>query len=136
MKALPASPLKEILTLQDKITYIGITHNLGRAEFQICPKFTRGKLTDLYIYRRQQENRESYHINIKVNCAWAKITTFLIDAWTHRTEPPRIWRNFWCKEHKTICFEVYVPPETDTIEFDENFGDTLTIRFIKAEVYA
>jgi len=123
------------LSLEDKIKYLWRTERYGRAEFQICPKFVRGKMTDVFIYRRQQphEKNKEYHLDLlKLLPKW-RITEFQIDAWSHKTDNPRIWRNWWCKEHKTIAFDIYVPNDTDTIEFDFHFGDNLTIRFVKED---
>lgn len=96
----------------------------GRAEFQICPIFKYGKLKKVIIYRVQQETNEIYEIKAQGQ------KEFQICSWQHKgVDNPNIWREFWCKEHKTICHEVYVPKDTNTIEFESlsSFG----IRFVK-----
>jgi hypothetical protein len=121
---------KEI-TLDTKIPYQALHETYGRAEFQICPKFVRGRMTDIYLFRRQQVNSErGYHLDVLKALPDCRITQFQIDAWTHKTDAPRVWREFWCKEHKTICHETYVPNNTNTIEFDPFFGEGITIRFV------
>ena len=109
-----------------KIKFDDMHPKYGHAEFQICPIFRYGKLKKVILYRSQQETSEGYEIpafNQK---------EFQICTWTSQGfEHPNIWREFWCKEHKCICHEVYVPKGTNTIEFDSLsvFG----IRFVKKE---
>lgn len=98
----------------------------GRAEFDICPVFKYGKLRKVLVFRRQQETNEVYEIEAQGQ------KEFQIATWTHKGfENPYIWRNWWCKEHKTIAFSVYVPKGTNIMNFDSlsAFG----IRFDKEE---
>ena len=106
----------------------------GTAEFGICTHFVRGRLTELYLTRQQQpdEKEKGYYINLKEDFPNFRVTCFMICAWSHKTADPRIWRQWWCKEHKAICHETYVPRNTDTIEFDLTLGDTLEIRFVNS----
>lgn len=120
------------INLDTKIKYVPVTENLGRAEFLFCPVFKYGKMRKLFIFRLQQKNREHYCLDLE-KIGLKNTTTFDITSWSHKKDLPVIWRNFWCKEHKTISFEVYVPNNTDTIEFAYHFGDSLTIRFIKGK---
>ncbi len=121
--------LKEI-TFNDKIFFIWLTKMYGRAEFQFCPVFKRGIMTDLYIYRRQQpqEPEQGYHIDLSKDPHW-KIDCFSLESEIY-FDKPDTWRNFWCKEHKTISFETYVPSETKFIQF-EGFSDNIRIQFRK-----
>lgn len=131
MKREPIIP-KEI-TLDDVITYTWKTPMYGRAEFQLCPVFKRGRMTDLYIYRRQQpqEKEQAYHIDLSKDVHW-KIACFTIDAQLY-FDNPHTWRNFWCKEHKTISFETYVPSNTNIIQFHA-FSDNIQIQFREKRV--
>jgi len=132
MKDKKLDELKPIeITLDSKIDYKAKHPSFGRAEFQICPVFKRGYIRELFIYRKQQEARTFYHLDLESELEGSRINVFSITAWSHETDYPRIWRNFWCKEHKTISFEVYVPDNTDTIEFSFHFGNTLDVRFVK-----
>ena len=108
----------------DVIGYVDRTDKWGTAEFQICTLFKRGYLKEVYFTRRQQENNENYCLKVE-----GKINVFCITAWTHKTEHPRIWRQFWCKDHKSICHETYVPRGTSKIVFAYHFGNSLDIRF-------
>jgi hypothetical protein len=45
----------------DFMPFIGMTQRLGRAEFQICPQWKRGKLVKISIYPLQQEDRSYYY---------------------------------------------------------------------------
>ena len=120
------------LCLNSKIKYTYRTPHLGRAEFEICPVFKRGYIEKVYIYRAQQyEEQSAYVLDLK-KLGLRRTNTFDITAWGHLTDEPRVWRNYWCKEHKAICFETYVPNGTDIIEFDYHFGNSLTIRFVKS----
>jgi hypothetical protein len=123
--------LKEI-GLHDKIKYKHLHPSYGRAEFVICPVFKRGYMQELFIYRRQQDENEDYHMDL-IKLGLAKTICFDITAWTHKTDSPNIWRNPYCKEHKCLSFWVYVPNNTDTIEFEYHFGEEITIRFVKEE---
>lgn len=95
------------------IRFKPVHEKYGRAEFDICPIFKYGKLQKVFVFRRQQETDETYEIEAQGQ------TAFEISTWLHKGfEHPRIWRNWWCKEHKTIAFSVYVPPQTNIIKFD------------------
>lgn len=117
------------IKLSDKIKYKPITQRLGRAEFVICPIFKYGYLREIFIYRVQQETSEIYHLDLEKELNGSRINVFHITSWTHKRDEPSIWQNFWCKKHKTISFEIYVPNNTNMIEFDFHFGNDLTIRF-------
>ena len=108
------------------IDYKPLHKDYGRAEFQFCFIFKYGKFKRIFIYRKQQETNESYEIEAHGQ------EQFQITSWTHKTGKPYIWNEFWCKKHETICHEVYVPDNTDRIEFESlsNFE----IRFVKKEI--
>lgn len=126
MKSIKKTIPKEI-KVNDVIPYVWRTDNYGVAEFELCPVFKNGYMEKLFIYRKQQIERDAFVINIKKT--GLKIKTFMVESWISRTEAPRIWRNMWCKEHKCVLFEVYVPHDTNQIKFTFHFGDTLSIRF-------
>ena len=96
----------------------------GREMFDFCPMFERGYLRKLFI--RQHIGGKSFILVVNKNL---KIDRFEITAWIHKTNSPYIWREFWCKEHKTICHQVYAPDSTDKITFEYSLGDDLSIRF-------
>lgn len=111
----------------DKIQYISIHPNFGRAEFQMCPVFKNGYMQKLYIMALQQERKDRFWV-LGVE---KKINQFSITSWIYKTDAPYIWKEFWCKEHKTICHTTYVPNDTNVIRFEYNFGNALEIRFGK-----
>ena len=119
--------MKTKITTNSVILYKPIDESLGRAEFEICPIFKDGFLKEIVFFRKQQRTHEEITLNLGKD---SKIITFYIDSWTHKKDSPRIWREYWCKEHETICHNVYVPPKTNKIEFKLNFGDSITIRFV------
>ena len=99
----------------------------GHAEFDICPVFKYGKLKKVLVYRRQQGTNEVYEIESQGQ------KEFQITTWTHKGyDVPNIWRNWWCKDHKTISSSVYVPKQTDIIKFDSS--STFCIRFEKEDL--
>jgi len=115
----------EKITIKDTISYEPIHKDYGRAEFVFCPIFKEGIMKRLYIYALQQERKIRRWI-LKIDIP---VTTFHIESWAHKTNPPHIWREFWCKQHKTISHEVYVPDNTNKITFSYFFGNSLSIRF-------
>lgn len=110
----------------DVIKYRYNHKRFGRAEFILCPVFKRGYMQKLFIYRKQQGESGAFVLDVAKVCP--RVSQFMVETWTHKTEAPRIWKNFWCKEHKCISFEVYVPPLTRKMVFNFHFGDTLSIR--------
>ena len=95
------------------IRFKALHDRYGRAEFDICPIFKYGKLKKIFVFRRQQDKAECYEIEAQGQ------KEFQIGTWTHKGfDVPNVWRNWWCKDHKTIAFSVYVPPQTDIITFD------------------
>ncbi len=77
--------------------------NLGRAEFQICLKFKRGRIVEYWVYPRQQRSTTCWHyIGSNID--------FHITAYDGlRSEGA--WLISWCKEHKTFSFSVYAPTD-------------------------
>lgn len=114
------------ITVNDRISFIGLDKSLGRAEFLFCPVYVRGKLKTLFIQALQQECKGAWRLDCEI-----PVVHFHIESWTHKTEHPKVWRESWCLDHKTIAHEVYVPPETDEIVFSYFFGNSLSIRFQK-----
>lgn len=100
--------------------------NLGRAEFRFCPLWTRGgRMRELLIYPLQQRSKVYYRLDL-TDCG--KVTIFTFESYGDR-ERPRPWRMGWCKEHKTVSYEVYVPDCTDHLSFSPHFGNTVSICF-------
>ena len=120
----------KMLNLESRIQYTPVTKMYGRAEFVFCPVYSRGKMRKLYIYRKQQIGMNfEYCLDLKDY----NVKSFSITSWIHRTDLPNTWRESWCKEHKTIAHEVYVPDDTNCLEFDYSLGNWLTIRFVEHE---
>lgn len=115
------------ITVKNTISFVDLSQMYGRAEFTFCPVFKHGKCDTIYIQALQQEREDKFFVlelkDYKINCLH-------IESWSYKgIEAPRIWRQFWCKEHKCLTNEVYVPPKTSKIVFGLNFGNTLTVRF-------
>ena len=131
-KKSPSSSLAPVdITLAETIPYKAMDDtpgggNLGRAEFQFCPVWKRGIMVELLIYRAQQRDKtKAYRLPL---AEAGRVTTFSFDARVEH-ERPRPWRMFWCKEHKNVTYEVYVPSGTDQIKFRPHFGNSLDVYF-------
>jgi len=86
------------------IPFKWLTHKYGRAEFLVCPIYKRGKLIEYFIYAKQQENITNYwHFYNERQEKDLFITSY------NGLKDPTVCRTFYCKEHKTICIELYVP---------------------------
>jgi hypothetical protein len=115
--------IKKLLHDGNFMPFVGMTKSLGRAEFQVCPQYKRGKLVRLYIYPLQQEDR-SYYLwegNGKRH--------FTIQSYEGLDEP-KIWMHSYCKEHKCHSMRMYVPDDAKFILFQE-YGDNACIGFTK-----
>lgn len=89
----------------------------GRAEFEFCHVFKRGKLQTVFIYPRQQEVAPIYY---RIDCKGR--SEFCVGSWGHHgLSEPRIWQQYYCREHKGFVMRVYVPPEATY--FDVGYGD-------------
>ena len=86
--------------------------NLGRAAFQICLKFERSRVSEFWVFPKQQMGVSEY---------WHFIggdMDFTFTAYEGlRTEGP--WRVMWCKEHKAVSMSIYAPPEAKYIEINQ-----------------
>lgn len=103
------------------IPYVWKTERLGRAEFQFCPIWKYGKLRELFIYPKQQENKSNYwHLH------GLKCIDFQLKSWTHKgIENPWAWLYFWCEEHKCMGMNVYVPLDTSKLLVSVSSGLTI-----------
>jgi len=120
---------KKIVKLKDGdvIKYNDMHPKYGKAEFAICPIFKYGKLKKVLIYPRQQETDVYYY---EIECH--NQTDFQLLSWTHKGyENPWTWMYFYCKEHKCLAMNTYVPLGTDTLSF--NSMSSFHLMFDKAE---
>jgi hypothetical protein len=115
-------PVKE-LSDGDMVAFSSATQKYGHAEFTFCPVWKRRKLDALYIFRRQQENVAcSYVIRSGYSTALA------VGSWTHQgVTEPRIWRHWWCRDHKCMAFDCYVPINSD--RFTVRVGSDISVYF-------
>src|ERR1700730_7741227 len=79
----------------------------GRAEFEICAIFKRRKIVELFIYPRQQDVNYYYHY--KPENPYSISISY---TGYQGLDQPKIWYQYWCKEHKTICTRLYVPNDS------------------------
>jgi len=86
--------------------------NLGRAEFTFCPKYKRDRLTEMFISRKQQREKDRYYIAKGLNSE-----SFSFRKQDDIRATP-IWRIAFCHDHKVTRFELYVPMGTSTLLMD------------------
>ena len=85
--------------------------NLGHAEFQVCIKFKKGKISEFWVYPRQQRNADTY---------WHWVggsTDFMISSYEH-LEDVKVWLISYCKEHKATSIHLYVPRDAKYLRID------------------
>jgi hypothetical protein len=84
--------------------------NLGRAEFAVCVKFKGGKVAEFWVYPVQQRRQEYWHF-AGGDC------DFTIGSYEGLADA-KVWRTFWCKEHKTTSLEMYAPDGAKFLRID------------------
>jgi hypothetical protein len=87
--------------------------NLGRAEFNVCIRYLRGKVREVFIYPRQQRRFNYWHR------AGYFDQDFTIGSYGELGKP-EVWRVGWCKEHKCQTLEIYVPTGSAFLRIDHN----------------
>jgi len=95
---------EQLLKDNDKIPFRESDPDYGRAEFVICPVYKRGKLKDMYIYPAQQRDVHTFYHAVFTSSP----LDFSFSSYDDLDEP-KIWIHFWCKEHKSASFRLYVP---------------------------
>lgn len=120
--------MKEILLNDgDCLPFVGMTQNLGRAEFSVCPIFKRGKLVSMFIYPLQQEDRSYYY-------KWEGHPKKQYTVQSYQSlDNPNIWMHQYCKEHKTPSFRMYVPTGANFLWFSV-YSDSVSIGFLKTAI--
>ncbi len=108
--------LKELKRIELKggeyLPFIAMTKNRGCAEFQICSKYKRGKLVEVFIYPRQQENIDHYY-------HWEGEATYMTIGGYEGLGDPKVWFLQYCKEHKCQSMRIYVPNDSKYLWFDK-----------------
>lgn len=94
---------------------------LGRAEFTVCVRWSRGRIREMWLYPRQQKRYEQgWHF------PRLSSDSLGIGSWNHKgLDDPKVWRMWWCKEHRCMATEFYVPNYSN--ELDIIAGSTLSI---------
>ena len=83
--------------------------NLGIAEFRICLKSVRGKLTEFWVTPRQQRRNEIWH------CKANEYNDFHITSY-EGLGSVGAWFIFPCEEHKALSFVVAAPANSRYLE--------------------
>lgn len=92
------------------IEYKCLDESYGRAEFALCPIWKKGRLVKLYIYPKQQKNMKHFY-SVEMDC-----DSINLMSWTYKNKKlPWAWMYVWCKEHKCMSIQVYVPPNTSKL---------------------
>ena len=110
------SPIE--VTIPFTLPYEWNTSKYGRAEFQLCAVFKRGKFTDLYIDRRQQVLTSWYHLEVDSSRA----TGLWFSSYIPGSHFPYVWQTTWCKEHRCHSLELYVPDNSRVLEVTYGVG--------------
>lgn len=113
---------KRVLEDFDSVSFIPITKEYGRAEFQIELLYNKkGCIRKVLIYPRQQKDAKEY-FEINANAESFHIGNF-------KTKEPHIWLFYYCNEHKATAMRVYVPDKAT--QFKISIGSSVTINFDK-----
>ena len=82
--------------------------NLGRAEFQVCLKFKRGKCSEFWVYPFQTRMDTYWHYS-------GGDIHFVISGY-EGLKSEGAWIIGWCKEHKCIAFSIYSPTDAKFLQ--------------------
>jgi len=83
--------------------------NLGRAEFRVCLKSVREKLTEFWVDPWNLRRNEIWH------CKANGYNDFTLDSYEGLCSVGA-WLFIPCKEHKALSFSVYAPPNSQYLE--------------------
>lgn len=119
----------EVIEIEDEqsIEFDGYHKDYGRAEFEICIMWKRNKISEVFIYPKQQDVNHYYHYKPK-----NPYSTSISYSGYQGLDSPEIWFQYWCKDHKTVCTRLYVPEDSKYLWFHPL--STLTIGFIKNKI--
>lgn len=86
--------------------------NLGRAEFHVCLKFKRGKVSEFWVYPVQTRLETCWHYI-------GESPDFTISAYEGLVSEGA-WLSFYCSEHKSTSFSVYSPTGAKFLEISSS----------------
>jgi hypothetical protein len=89
--------------------------NLGRAEFQVCLHYFRGKLRDYYVYPCQQHDADTFWHYVGNISEWSGFGFSAYEG----LDDAKVWKVDWCEEHKGPTLLVYVPDHARFLRLDE-----------------
>jgi hypothetical protein len=122
-EAEPKLRVIELAGWQHSIAYTPLHPSYGRAEFQVCPIWKRGRIVECWIYPRQQVRPEGdvcWHFEAN--------SDGLTVSGLGPTDEPKLWHIGWCRDHKTATYSIYVPNYTNTLEI--MVMSSLSLRFV------
>jgi hypothetical protein len=85
--------------------------NLGRAEFEVCLRYLRGKIQEFWVCPAQQRRDECWHLETNGS------QDFSISSYDG-LENAKVWLFSYCKTHKASHFRLYVPSFSNTLKID------------------
>lgn len=112
---------KEIFEYE-KIDFEWLTKDLGHAEFVLCPVYNRKKvISKLYIYPKQQKDQKYFFVikNKNSDNSGLNLGCLLINNELQHTN---VWTTYYCKEHKTMALQLYVPKFSKQLHVSFNLG--------------
>lgn len=88
-----------------EIPYVAMSGRFGRAEFCVCVRWRRKRISDVWIQPRQQEleSQKMYHLRGGYSIGLTFPNGF------------GPWILGYCYEHKTTSFRIYVPNDTNCL---------------------
>jgi hypothetical protein len=84
--------------------------NLGRAEFQVCIKFLRKKVSEFWVYPVQSRLETYWHY-------LGGDVDFSIQSYEGLNQP-NVWLASYCTEHKTTMLHIYSPNNAKFLGMD------------------
>ena len=111
----------KIIEVENKIRIpIEWRHNdYGRMELQVCIKYIRGKMVEFWVYPKQSTLENCWHCK-------TSYANFALNSYDGLGSS-KAWLFFYCKEHKTQSFYVYVPRNTTILEINHQGIDFLKV---------
>jgi hypothetical protein len=100
------------------VPVVEMTKRAGRAAFQVCTKFRYGVMDEYWIYPSQQPEQVGHCWHWKrpgpYRSGWE---TFGFSSY-HGLPYSGPWRASWCRVHRAVLMDVYVPNGTKFVRID------------------
>ncbi len=101
------------------------TENGSKTMVLICPLIRRSMIREVHIHILDSENKDIMYIMKNRKPGWNGVDfneLGIIEGNKMRIEFPSLWQTFFCKDHKTHSFRLYVPKESKKVFFFTGLG--------------